>query len=348
MSDHSGQPYHQGDQRAGQSMHFYQSVWMAHWTQTSCSATPQVQNGLSLSLLLMSNDDVNAKKFTEIIDTRTVRIMNEEVAMTERLDCQPFPMFNIVQIIVCAVDSNNGLDNPPHGQESRPQLDYKIENNNNTTIRQLNLVIGVAAHGSGSREHVFKSEMVSQFIEEPVTQMMRCGANKGKAPELSSVGGHEKVKLLTLGSASKKCFPNTSTTDKKPGCNHDSGKFSILNCDINWDDHATSGKIGTSFMRPSNASLLQCDPSAGNNKSPIYAQKPSKNMENFPHAELFPNRITLGKESKSENLSQGGYTSRRISGSMHTMEAMEISTANSVNEFVGGPTKFSQNARNLL
>ena len=94
MSDRVVQPYHDGNGGEGQSMHSYQSVWMAHWTRTSCGAAPRVHNCASVHLDNNDDPDSNkhhllsgfeiasdmspsAKGFTEVTDAKTVRIMNE-------------------------------------------------------------------------------------------------------------------------------------------------------------------------------------------------------------------------------------------------------------------------------
>ncbi|KAF7126971.1 hypothetical protein RHSIM_Rhsim11G0179000 [Rhododendron simsii] len=133
MSDHVAQSYPRADddEKSGQSLHSYQSVWMAHWTQTSFTVAPCVQDGLSLRVESNHHhDSPSAKGFTEVTEARTVRILNEGSSknlINERLDCPPFPMFRLCQNTGSGFDPKNDPDVFFNVRASRPQIESNVE-----------------------------------------------------------------------------------------------------------------------------------------------------------------------------------------------------------------------------
>ncbi|CAK9183483.1 unnamed protein product [Ilex paraguariensis] len=63
MSDHVVQSNNGSDGRAGQSLHSYQSAWMAHWSRTSCNAAPQMHSHLSHAFVNKGDDHVTKPRY---------------------------------------------------------------------------------------------------------------------------------------------------------------------------------------------------------------------------------------------------------------------------------------------
>ncbi|PSS29442.1 F-box protein [Actinidia chinensis var. chinensis] len=191
MSDRVLEPYHDGDGRDGQSMNSYQSVWMAHWTRTSCGAAPRIHNCMSLHV--DNNDDPDSKKhhllsgleiasdmspsaegFTEVTEAKTVGIMNEGLTssksvINERLDCQPFPMFRLCQDTSIALDPKNEQDISCHRVGSRPHIDCNVEYNDCKTKSRFPLVLAMAPPVTETSSSECQSRGVSQNPENLVT-----------------------------------------------------------------------------------------------------------------------------------------------------------------------------------
>ncbi|PSS02610.1 F-box protein [Actinidia chinensis var. chinensis] len=190
MSDRVVQPYHDGDGREGQSMHSNQSVWMAHWTQTSCGVAPRVHNCASVHLDKNDDPDSNkhqilsgleiasdmsplAKGFTEVTETKTGRIMNKGLTssksvINERLDCQPFSMFGLYQDTRSALDPKKEQDISCHRGGSRPHFVCNIEYNDCKTKSSFPSVLAVAPPATETPSGECQSRVVSRNPENLV------------------------------------------------------------------------------------------------------------------------------------------------------------------------------------
>lgn len=193
------QSYHDGDGRA-ESINSYQSVWMAHWTRTSCRAAPHVHNRISLcsgsnddnddnkrpllsGLEIASDISKSTKGFTEVTEARAVRIINEgltgssKTLINERLCSQPFPMFNLCQNTSSDLDLKDDLEISCHRIVSRPQIDCNVEYNAHTTGSHFPSILAVAppAEGTSSRECHLQSQVVSHSLKKWANSPMVVG-----------------------------------------------------------------------------------------------------------------------------------------------------------------------------
>lgn len=363
MSDRIVQSCHDGDGRAGQSMHSYQSVWMAHWTRTSCKEAPPDDNHVSLRL--ENKDDGNSnkhrllsdleiasdispsvKEFTEVTEARTVRIVNDGLTnsknmIDEQLDSQQFPMFRVSQNISSGLDSKNDLDISRHKQVSRPQIDCNVEYNDCTTAGHFPSVLAVAPPAIESSPREFQYEGVSLSPEGLVkspkvvgdgslalagpqnnfigsTQMVPYRSEKGKTPVSSSF----MSRLV-----SKEHLSNSNFTTLEHEHDKYLGHPALLVCGKKVDNHSTSVKSGTSFLRQTNASQLLQD----NYHLPMLVERCQK-MQNCSSTGFFPS-CSNPPEAMSAS-------------SIHDVETVRIT--NSVEGLAGDPGAFSQTTRSLL
>lgn len=112
MSKHVEQSFYQSKGTTEQSLHSYQSVWMAHWVRTRCKSVPLTQNQLSTNHEFMENDSevkrnwlvsgpdslcqLAGKQFCDVAASGSAKVQNEnsemisEDFMKERLAPQPF------------------------------------------------------------------------------------------------------------------------------------------------------------------------------------------------------------------------------------------------------------------
>ncbi|XP_052192455.1 uncharacterized protein LOC127801396 [Diospyros lotus] len=193
MSDPVIQSYHDGDDKAEQSKHSFQSVWLSHWMRTSCRAAPQVHNETSLGV--EKNNDYDANKhhlqgglevasdislstegFTEVTEARTIRIMNNGLATSsknlikKKLDCHRFPGFSLCQNMRCGLDPQDNPDSSCDGQVSRPQIDCNIEHNASTTVSHFPLVREAVPTATETLSKCyFQSNGISHHAEEPLS-----------------------------------------------------------------------------------------------------------------------------------------------------------------------------------
>ncbi|XP_058190680.1 uncharacterized protein LOC131307942 isoform X1 [Rhododendron vialii] len=311
MSDQVAQSYHGADEKSGQSVHSYQSVWMAHWTQTSFTAAPCVQDGLSLRV--ESNhyrDSPSAKGFTEVTEARTVRILNEGSSknlINERLDCPPFPMFRLCQNIGSGFDPKNDPDAFFNVRASRPQIESNVE----------------------------------------ATQILPYRFGKGKAPVSSSFTSRQELNQLSSVLASKDHLSSINLTTfghEGPGYN---GPSALLVGEKKLDNHSTLVKSGTSVSGWRNACQSLLDPFAGNYRLPILFGDCSKKVETrVPNC--FPSSSSPPPEATKTDSFHGGYSLQKMPSYAHNMESMRICSTKSTEGFGGGPGAFSQTTRNLL
>lgn len=193
MSDRVVQTYNDTDGPTGQSIRSYQSVWMAHWTSTSCKAAPKVHNSLfdhcenreddrdamqhPLPSTLEIASDVSkcAEGFREVAEARTVNTMKEGLPMSmkgsrnERLDHQTFPMFNPRQNRESILARKND-PTTTHKQVLRSQVDYKSGYDaTNLAAKKSHFPLVLAwappEEGTSSRECHFQSEGMAQNPE---------------------------------------------------------------------------------------------------------------------------------------------------------------------------------------
>lgn len=200
MSDHSGQSHSRSNQRAKQSMQCYPSVWMARWTHTSCSDTLHAQNGLSLSLT--SNDDRDVKKFIEVTDTRTIRVMNESEALTG--------MFNFHQNI-SSIDSKNALENIPLESGSREPATQMISYRPNKGKAQQLFVVG--------RQEKVKQIRVGPTSKEKLSNNCIMGTEHDANPDLGNFSILGRDKYWDDNSTSRKFEKSISRGSNTPGSN---------------------------------------------------------------------------------------------------------------------------------
>lgn len=138
MSDRVVQSYHGCDGTAGQSVHSFQSVWMARWTQTSCNVAPQTHSHSShpcsirevdhsvkpkvLSGVEIASDISRAAKGFKEAEARTFGVMNESLTMS----LKNLRNENLgVDLSLSRSMPNNDKDTS-HMQGLRSQFDHKI------------------------------------------------------------------------------------------------------------------------------------------------------------------------------------------------------------------------------
>ena len=189
MSDRIVRTYNNTDGPTGQSI---QSVWMAHWTKTSCKAAPKVHNSLSdhckeddlyamqspsLGTLQTSSDVSKCGGgFRETSEARTVSAMevglpmSMKVSRKERFNCQTFPMFNPCRNRESYLAPKY---DPPttHKQVLRSQVDYKSGYDaTNLAAKKSHFPFAFPwaplEGGSSSRECHFQPEGVAQNPEQ--------------------------------------------------------------------------------------------------------------------------------------------------------------------------------------
>uniref|UniRef100_A0A5B7C296 F-box protein n=1 Tax=Davidia involucrata TaxID=16924 RepID=A0A5B7C296_DAVIN len=398
MSNRIIQSYQDGDGRAGQSMHSNQSVWMAHWTQASCNTGPQVHSHLShhpenkagndndakqrhlpSGLGIASGIPTSTKGFREVTEAGTVKIMNGSLTTSsknlrnERLDCQPFPMFNLCRNTGSSSTSNNDQDTSCHRLALKPEIDRNFEYNTialGTSTSHFPSVLAVAPPETETSSRVchFQPEGISHNLEDQVNSHKFIGAsnlavarpsqddftgstphivpyrfNRGKTPVSSFMHRQEEMNQLSSNLASKEHFSNTNLTILgHEHCNYHSHSAFLL-CEKMVDK---SGKSGNSFLRQNNASLSLHDPSSSNNHLPVFVGDQCQKMQNYSGIEFFPSRSSPVEASKSEKLYHGCYSVQRMPHSVHGMETMRICTT--VDGLPEGPPKFSQTTHSFL
>ncbi|KAL6963849.1 hypothetical protein U1Q18_034855 [Sarracenia purpurea var. burkii] len=377
MSDSVVRSYHDGDGRSGQSMHSYQSVKMAHSTQTSYRAAPHVHNCMSLHL--ENNNDPNsnkpqllseleiesdispsAKAITEAPEAGTVRMMGRRLTsskntINEVSDCQPFPMFRLCQNI---------------SRESQHQIKCNIEYKAHRTVSYFPPVLSVVPPATENSPRKCRPEGVSQIPEELVnspkivgdgrvaltgssrdnvagpTQMVPCRLNRGKSPMSSSfMNSREELHQLSSVFTTKEQVSNINFTTL--GNEHVSyqDRSALLVCENKLDNRSSSVNSGTSFLRKSNACQLLQDPFAGMYQLPTLVEERCQKMQSYSGTGFCSN---LPEATKSERLYRGCNSLQKIADSVHDVDTMRICTMNPVEGLSGDPGSFSQTTHSFL
>ncbi|XAR59560.1 hypothetical protein NMG60_11015438 [Bertholletia excelsa] len=388
MSDRVVQSCHDGDRRAGQSIHSYQSVWMAHWTRTSCRVAPHVHNHMSLHIESNDHDankhpllsglemaaDVSssAKGFKEVTEARTVRIMNEDPTssrnmVNERPDSLPFPMFKLPENISSRLDSKFGQEISCHSQVSRPQINCNLECNVQATTSHSPPVIAVTpAIEASSRASV---EGVSQSPEELVKPLavVRDGSLTLAGPSHENFSG--PTLMVPIKSRKGKNPVSLSLMDRQEEDNQlssvlaskehlSSNSFTPLGHEHNNYDDCSALFVGKkkqdNYLTSVGSGMLQLkqnsvqDPLIGSYHLPVLVEEHSQKVQNRPAIEFFPICKSPPDTTKSEKPFHGCYSLQRIQGSIHDVESMRICTTNSLEGLAGGPGAFSQATQSLL
>ncbi|KAH7833901.1 hypothetical protein Vadar_010878 [Vaccinium darrowii] len=311
MSDRVTQSYHHGDEKSGQSVHSYQSVWMAHWTQTSFTVAPSIQDRLPLHVENNKHrDSPSAKGFTEVTEARTVRIMNEgslKNVINERLDCPPFPMFRLCENTGSGFDPKNDPNISFNVRASRPQIESNVES----------------------------------------TQILPYRLGKGKTPVSSSFMSRPELNQLSSVLSVKDHLSSINFTTLGHEHNGYHGPSAFLFGEKKLDNHSTPGKSGTSVLRRNNACQSLQDPFAGNRHLPMLFGECSKKVENRV-PDCFPSSSNPPEATKTDSFYHGCYPLQKMPGYGPDMETMRICSMNSTDGFGGGHGAFSQTTHNLL
>ncbi|XP_059647658.1 uncharacterized protein LOC132293978 [Cornus florida] len=354
MPDHIVQSYNDDDGSAGQSMHSYQSVWMAHWMRTSCTTTPQVHNFLPPhrenkendydvkrpqflgGLEIASGISTSAKRFRERTEAGTVKIMNENLTtgsknlINQRLDCQPFPVFNLGLSSCSSSAPKNDQDSSCHRLAVRPpQIDHNSKHNKaGTSNFPLVLAVGPPATEATSREFYFKSQGIPQNPIDQANSHKFLGdsslAVARPSPGSSFICRQVEDNQLTSALASKEHFSNANCTIlEHERCNYRSHS-TFLFCERTMDNH----KSGNSKTFNSPMSLHD-----SNYHLPVLVGEQYQKMHNW-------------KMQNSSGIGLFPSHSSRLKDDVETTRP--CTTANSVDGLPGGPTKFSQTKHSRL
>ncbi|KAM7475017.1 hypothetical protein LguiB_022260 [Lonicera macranthoides] len=139
MSDRDLQSYQDCDGTDGQSVHSFQSVWMARWTQTSCNVVPQTHSRSShpcsirevdhtvkhhvLSEVEIASDISRAAKGFKEVEARTFGVMNESLTMSSE-NSRNENLGVDLSLNSWSLPSND--KDTSHMQGLRSQFDHKI------------------------------------------------------------------------------------------------------------------------------------------------------------------------------------------------------------------------------
>ncbi|RVW48331.1 hypothetical protein CK203_069634 [Vitis vinifera] len=363
MSDRVVQTYNDTDGPTGQSIRSYQSVWMAHWTRTSCKAAPKVHNSLfdhcenreddrdamrhPLPSTLEIASDVSkcAEGFREVAEARTVNTMKEGLPMSmkasrnERLDHQTFPMFNPRQNRESILARKND-PTTTHKQVLRSQVDYKSGYDaTNLAAKKSHFPLVLAwappEEGTSLRECHFRPEVMAQNPEhQPQVHNFI---------EKNSLAVSKSLHDEFIGSSSN-IVPNR----------FNNGRTSVLPFMSNQERVNPSNFIlaskNTSRMQ-NDKDLLLHDASTSNNELALFLEERWQKMQNPDGIELFPSRSSPLIVGELEKLNHRSYSQQKMpcSASAHDVETTRICTAvDSLDGLGGCPPKFCQTTHHVV
>ncbi|KAA8545990.1 hypothetical protein F0562_020559 [Nyssa sinensis] len=181
-----------GNDDGAKQRHLQSGVGIASDIPTSTKGFREVTDGakqchLQSGVGIASDIPTSTKGFREVTEAGTVKIMNECLTMSsknlrnERLNCQPFPMFNLCQNTGSSSTPKNELDTSCHRLSLTHEIDRNFEYNTialGTSVSHFPSALAVApsATETSSRECYFQPEGISHNLKDQVQQRKNSSA----------------------------------------------------------------------------------------------------------------------------------------------------------------------------
>ncbi|XP_031271158.1 uncharacterized protein LOC116129580 [Pistacia vera] len=344
MSDHVIQSDHDGDRMRRQPMHLYQSVWMAHWTQTSCNSETRDDRPLSFHCQCKEDDcdskqhgpeiqsgiSKHAKEFGEVPESRTDNIMDENLKLSsiksgkEILQSQFFPKFSLSK-----KESTMPLKNVSTYQGAVPEMGTSGE-----CHFQHEGVTGDQEQRVKSPESLAKKSLaVSTSFQHDLGSSSKIVPYRynSRKPRIHSLCRQEEINQTSPVVASEEHFRNSKFQSCSTSLVHDK----------KIDDLLDFRRSGTSSSRQNNMHLLLHEPSASNNQLPVFVGKKIEKRQNHSGATLFPNWSNPIDATKTGTSFNDFFSVPRIPRSLDDVETMRICTTE-------GHPKFSETTHHFL
>ncbi|XP_044490419.1 F-box protein At2g16365-like isoform X2 [Mangifera indica] len=208
MSDHVIQSNHDGEGMRRESMHLYQSIWMAHWTHTSHKSETRYDKPLSSYCEYKEEDcdskqhgpeipsgiSEHTKKFGEVFESRTANIIHENLKLSsiksgkEILESHFFPKFSL---------SKKESTMPLNNVTTKEGTLTEMGTSSGEFHFQHEGVLGDQEQQVKSHESIAKKSLaVSTSFPHDVgssSKIVPCGYNSRKSPIYSFICGQEKI-----------------------------------------------------------------------------------------------------------------------------------------------------------
>ncbi|XP_044508505.1 uncharacterized protein LOC123227546 isoform X2 [Mangifera indica] len=344
MSDNVIQSNNDDDGMHRSSMHLYQSVWMAHWTQTSCKSETRDDKPLSFHCMSKKEDCDFKQQGSEIPSHISKHAEGFEVSESRTANI---------------MDENIKLGSMKSGKEMSEGLFFpKLSLSDKESTIELNVTTcqgGVPKMGTSSGECHFQHEGILGDLElqvksheSPVRKSLAVSKsfkqnagsssnfvlyryNSRKSPIQSIISREEEMNQSSPAVASQEHLRNSKFQSYSTSLVHDKTANNPLGF----------RRSGTSSSRQNNVHLLLNEPSASNDQLPVFIGKQRGKTHNHSGTRLFPNWGNPLDATKMGTSFYDFFSVPRILQSLHDVESMRICNTE-------GHPKLSQTTHHFL
>lgn len=361
MSENVGESHNDSDGGTKQAMHSQRSVWMAHWmSSTGCkTATKRACSRLSISLdseedahdskrqhLLgvleraEKNESECDKGFSEMPETKRVKIIDDSVISRSEKVRSPFPMFNLLQRKadnVLAWKDEQGSSSHWGKLKSRTECDSGSERHSSPMLQRAPEAETVSREKplrpEGGLEYP-KEEGIIENNSLDLTKPIK-GDFTVSTSKIEPYGFN--LRKTPIQSVSKQEETNLSNSIQESGERMKNSNSMVL---VNEEAiNALFGRSGNPFVRPNDLALFPHDPSTSRSQQP---ESVSHKLQDHTGVGLFPRKNTPIELTKSEKLYPESFSVPSPPFSEHGVEAMRTcTTLDSMEESSRGSKKFS-------
>lgn len=363
----------------GVSKQAVHSGWMAHWMSTSFKSTNPGCSRLSICYESQEdNHDPNKhhllsgpeklkgnSKYEEGLrgksESKRVKIMDEspiarsDKLRSERLNYQPFPMFNLQRKGENVLARKNEQPSSSHGGKLRSQTDdysgYPLVSLGGSEKNLRPMLQWVPDAETASRENLLQPECTSEYPEQvvntvkkslPMTKSIQ-GDFMGSTSKIIPYGfdfGKTPARSICKGEEINQS--NSILESEEQGTNTGYHSNSVLLV----DEKSISSFFGKSrnLSRQNDLALLPHDPSTSRSQNPEFFAKQCHWIQDHTGIRLFPSENKSIELTKSKELYRGCISLPSLPCSIHDTEAPRTcTTVDSMEESSRGPKKLSRN-----